>query len=192
VSRASIGLMATISVLFIAGCGGGNSSPDQAARTWSVTVANNVGGPEQVAEAVALAKAGRKRPAVHADGTVTPGVSETLRIAHLPPGRAFEVVLGPVGAENGCRDSGVVCAIRVFPPSGASPFRSSAKGRATARFLVPSGYHKAQEPQGTPLGDYPFSDGQRIVIAVSSFGQGARHQLAISSARTRATVVLVG
>jgi hypothetical protein len=56
VSRLAIACVVA-SAVGLAACGAGaKNTTTQGARTWAVTVANNLGGPEQVAEAVALSE----------------------------------------------------------------------------------------------------------------------------------------
>jgi hypothetical protein len=47
---------ACIAAVLLVGCGGGSNTTTHGSNTWSVTVANNIGGPGKVAEAYAIAR----------------------------------------------------------------------------------------------------------------------------------------
>jgi hypothetical protein len=170
-------LALSLSGLALSGCGGGrNDAATGANRSNSVVI-----------EDAGTSTSGKAT--VRMDGEVTPGTAEKLRIAHLPPRKKFFVSLGPAGNTNGCRDQGFSCGVAIRPEPGSPPFEASRKGHAVARFVMPTEYHKAQEPQGTLMADYPFQNGQRIILAVSALGQVGSHDLFSALGRARATVV---
>jgi hypothetical protein len=129
-----------------------------------------------------------QRPTVRMDGELTPGAAETLRIAHLPPLRKFAVSIGVVGNINGCREEGVSCSVGVGPQSGTRPFKTSRRGRAIARFLVPAEYHKRDGAQGTLVAEYPFVNDQRVIVVASTLSRISKHRLAFVIGQARGTV----
>jgi hypothetical protein len=101
---------------------------------------------------------------------LTPAAVETLVLKRLPAHAKFQ--LSATIDANDCSSGNCQ-----FTPArrapGARPFRTSRKGRAKARFLMPSGY--MDYPDGPPFEKphfVPFVNGDRVQIHVDAVKPG--------------------
>jgi hypothetical protein len=145
---ASIGLVFVVLASAVVGCGGGNDdSSTTNARTWSVTVANNL--------------QGTAKPKLTGPTVVTPGQRVTLRGRGYLPHMRFLVSVIPAGAIH-ATGTGIV--IR-------GPSRVREDGRLQRSFTFPRRYCVG----GSACYWRQFRPGMRVAMAASGGpGIGAR------------------
>lgn len=120
--------------------------------------------------------AAKKKPPVffskarlRTDGLMTPGQNETVLLSKLPPKADFKLALEPPPTTLQCGELYFCNIVKLFPAVGTLPFRSTAEGRASATFLMPSGYTLQSDPfdKRTRRG-VTFMNGQATHINVFS------------------------
>ena len=98
--------------------------------------------------------------------TLTPGRVETVMLKRMPGDAKFQ--LSATIDSNDCA-SGNCQFTPAHRAPGAAPFRTSLKGRARARFVMPAGY--MDYPDGPPFEKphfVPFANGDRVQIHVDA------------------------
>jgi hypothetical protein len=102
------------------------------------------------------------------DGVVTPGGFESLTIRGMPKRLPFQIVVGPVPASPNCQGR-FVCEPEFGERApGTAKFRTSARGRASVFFKMPTTYLRRQ--LGKPgSARTPFADGEQVRIQANGF-----------------------
>jgi hypothetical protein len=104
---------------------------------------------------------------VRSDGSVTPGQQEWITVAKVPPRAKLKVAIEPPPTTPQCGQYYFCRSVRVSPVPGTPPYRSSAKGRATLSFIMPSHYTIQSDPfRPSTRQSVAFADGQAVHIDV--------------------------
>jgi hypothetical protein len=117
------------------------------AATAAIALIPAIGSADPVVET-----AGKKPPLkfskvrVSSDHSVTPGQQEWISASRLPPRTKLKVAIEPPPTTPQCGRYYFCRSVRVFPVQGTPPYRSSAKGRATLSFIMPSHYTIQSDP----------------------------------------------
>lgn len=117
--------------------------------------------------------AGKKPPLkfskarVRSDGSVTPGQQEWITVTKVPPRAKLKVAIEPPPTTPQCGQYFFCRSVRVVPAPGTPAYRSSAKGRATLSFIMPSHYVIQSDPFSPSTRQFvAFADGQAVHIDV--------------------------
>jgi hypothetical protein len=109
---------------------------------------------------------------VVSDGIVTPGQLETVSISRLPPKAPLKLFVEAPPTTPECGDLYFCDPVRVAPPAGSPPFRSTRKGRALLSFVMPQSYFVESDPFHPRQGFLQnFANGQSIHIDVEGISR---------------------
>jgi hypothetical protein len=104
---------------------------------------------------------------VFSDGSVTPGQTETVTVAHMPQKTSFKLAIEAPPTTLQCGQLYFCDLAPVSPAPGSAPFQTNKHGKALVSFVMPSTYNIATDPfADATRRPVAFANDQRVHIDV--------------------------